>query len=62
MDKKKIKEPEEIEVAFSKEQILKSSRYVDKRDILNALLGDDKRYKLKEVDTFISDFLKKEVI
>ncbi|BAK55907.1 hypothetical protein SFBM_0127 [Candidatus Arthromitus sp. SFB-mouse-Japan] len=62
MDKKKIKEPEEIEVAFSKEQILKSSRYVDKRDILNALLEDDKRYKLKEVDTFISDFLKKEVI
>ncbi len=56
MDKKKIKEPEEIEVAFSKEQILKSSRYVDKRDILNALLEDDKRYKLKEVDTFISDF------
>lgn len=62
MDKKKIKEPEEIEVAFSKEQILKSSWYVDKRDILNALLEDDKRYKLKEVDTFISDFLKKEVI
>ncbi len=62
MDKKKIKEPEEIEVAFSKEQILKSSRYVDKRDILNALLEDDKRYRLKEVDTFISDFLKKEVI
>ena len=62
MDKKKMKEPEEIEVAFSKEQILKSSRYVDKRDILNALLEDDKRYKLKEVDTFISDFLKKEVI
>lgn len=62
MDKKKIKEPEEIEVAFSKEQILKSSRYVDKRDTLNALLEDDKRYKLKEVDTFISDFLKKEVI
>lgn len=62
MDKKKIKEPEEIEVAFSKEQILKSSRYVDKRDILNALLEDDKRYKLKEVDMFISDFLKKEVI
>ena len=62
MDKKKIKETEEIEVAFSKEQILKSSRYVDKRDILTALLEDDKRYKLKEVDTFISDFLKKEVI
>lgn len=62
MDKKKIKEPEEIEVAFSKEQILKSSRYVDKRDILNSLLEDDKRYKLNEVDTFISDFLKKEVV
>lgn len=62
MDKKKIKEPEEIEVAFSKEQILKSSRYADKRDILNALLEDDKRYKLNEVDTHISDFLKKEVI
>ena len=46
MEKKKEKSVNEIEILFSKEQILKSNRFKDKRDILSALLEDDKKYKL----------------
>jgi len=62
VEKKKSKSVEEIKVSFSKSQILNSSRYADKRDVLHAILDDDKRYKLNEIDKLISDFLKKEVI
>ena len=62
MAKKKEKSVNEIEILFSKEQILKSNRFKDKRDILSALLEDDKKYKLSDVESMIVDFLNKEVI
>lgn len=62
MEKKKEKLVNEIEILFSKEQILKSNRFKDKRDILSALLEDDKKYKLYDVESMIVDFLNKEVI
>ncbi len=62
MEKKKEKLVNEIEILFSKEQILKSNRFKDKRDILSALLEDDKKYKLSDVESMIIDFLNKEVI
>lgn len=62
MEKKKEKPVNEIEILFSKEQILKSNRFKDKRDILSALLEDDKKYKLSDVESMIVDFLNKEVI
>lgn len=62
MEKKKEKPVNEIEILFSKEQILKSNRFKDKRDILSALLEDDKKYKLSDVENMIVDFLNKEVI
>ena len=62
MEKKKEKPVNEIEVLFSKEQILKSNKFKDKRDILSALLEDDKKYKLSDVESMIVDFLNKEVI
>lgn len=62
MKKKKEKLVNEIEILFSKEQILKSNRFKDKRDILSALLEDDKKYKLSDVESMIVDFLNKEVI
>lgn len=62
MEKKKEKSVNEIEILFSKEQILKSNRFKDKRDILSALLEDDKKYKLSNVESMIVDFLNKEVI
>ena len=57
MEKKKEKLVNEIEILFSKEQILKSNRFKDKRDILSALLEDDKKYKLSDVESMIVDFL-----
>ena len=62
MEKKKEKLVNEIEILFSKEQILKSNRFKDKRDILSALLEDDKKYKLSDVESMVIDFLNKEVI
>ena len=62
MEKKKEKSVNEIEILFSKEQILKSNRFKDKRDILSALLEDDKKYKLSDVENMVIDFLNKEVI
>ena len=62
MEKKKEKLVNEIEILFSKEQILKSNRFKDKRDILSALLEDDKKYRLSDVESMIVDFLNKEVI
>lgn len=62
MKKKKEKLVNEIEILFSKEQILKSNRFKDKRDILSALLEDDKKYKLSDVESMVIDFLNKEVI
>lgn len=59
--KEKEKMAEEIEVLFSKEQILKSNRFKNKRDVLNALLKDDKRYKLSDVESKLKEFLNKEV-
>lgn len=62
MKKKKEKSVNEIEILFSKEQILKSNKFKDKRDILSVLLEDDKKYKLSDVESMIVDFLNKEVI
>ena len=62
MEKKKEKSVNEIEILFSKEQILKSNKFKDKRDILSALLEEDKKYKLSDVENMVIDFLNKEVI
>lgn len=44
-----------------KEQILNSQRYVMYRDCLGALLDDNERYTLNEVDAAIEYFMKGEV-
>lgn len=56
MTEKKTAEP-----VFFKRDLVKSKRYFGKRDILNALLEDEKQYTIKEVDSIINTFLKKEV-
>lgn len=49
------------EPVFFKEDLVKSRRYADKRDILNALLKRGETYTIEQVDKIISDFLSKEV-
>ena len=45
---------------YSKEQILLSQAYANRKDILNVILKD-KEYTTEEVDNLIKEFLKKEV-
>lgn len=47
--------------AFSKQQILSSDNYRNQRDLLNALLKEDKDYSLKEVSQLVADFMKRKV-
>lgn len=51
----------ETESKFSKEQILASARYSNRRDILNALLTDGKEYTIAEVEKIMDGWFKKGV-
>lgn len=48
----------EVTTKFSKQQLLKSKKYSNRRDALNALLKDDKQYTLDQVDRLLEDFYK----
>lgn len=54
--KKSVKPPEEAD--FTKEKLLTFKRYKNRRDLLTALLDDDKRYTIKEADAAIENFMK----
>jgi len=45
---------------YSKEMLLRVSKYRDKRDLLNALLKDDEFYTLEDVDSLIQNYYNKE--
>lgn len=45
----------------SKEQLLRSQRYMKLRDLLGALLEDGKQYTIEEVDAAIDNFMKGKV-
>jgi hypothetical protein len=47
--------------AFTKEQIVSSKKYAERRDLLNVLLTDDKSYAHAEVEKLIDEFMKKGV-
>ena len=42
---------------YSKQKILKSKKYSDKQDLINALLKDDTQYSITEVDELINNFM-----
>ena len=46
---------------YDKEQLIASQGYADKRDLLEALLDDDKKYSLSDVDSKIEKYMKGEV-
>lgn len=52
---------EESQEKFSKEQILKSEKYTKNKDLLTAILKEDKSYTKEEVDLKIKEFLKRRV-
>lgn len=47
--------------SFTKEQILFSKRYQDRRDVISVVLEDGKSYFLAEVDEMIEKFMKGKV-
>lgn len=51
----------EVEVKFSKNQLLAAKRFSGKRDILEALLSDDETYTVKTVEQMIEDYMKGKV-
>lgn len=53
-----VSEPEKIERLFSKEQLLTAERFRDRKDIVNALLSDDKQYTVESVEQKITKYMK----
>lgn len=58
---KKFKEAAEQPPAFTKEQLVKADRWFNRRDLLNALLKDDKTYTIEQVDDLIKEYYKKPI-
>lgn len=54
-------EVQSVQQTFSKEQILVSERYCNKRDLVDALLDDKKKYTLETVDNMIEKYMKGQV-
>ena len=46
---------------FSKSQIVRCSKYHDRRDLVDALLDDNKKYTKEQVDRLIGEFMKGKV-
>lgn len=52
---------EQNEQKFSKEQILASARYANRRDLVDTLLDKDKSYTFETVDNMIEKYKKGQV-
>lgn len=59
--KKKTKTETVNEPKFTKEQIIHSKKYQDKRDVCMAVIPDDFNGTLSEVDSLIENFMKGKV-
>ncbi len=64
--KKKVPEVEtkttgKVENKFSKEQLVASGRFYERRDILEALLSDGELYTVKAVEEKIKNYMKGKV-
>ena len=49
------------ESVFTKEQILASKKYSNRRDALGAILSDDGKYTFEKVDSLLEKFMKGKV-
>ena len=46
---------------FSKEKLMKSKRFAERRDLIGALLDADKDYSIAEVEKMINSYFEREV-
>lgn len=59
--KEKSAEAENSEKLFEKEQLLSSERFRNKRDLLNALLRENKLYAVSQAEEMIEIYMKGKV-
>ena len=57
--KKEVKE--QTETAYTKEQFVTSNSYKDYKEVLQAVLKEDKEYTKTEVETILKQFMKGKV-
>ena len=60
-DNKKSENKPQAEIRVKKDNLVTSARYLDKKDVVNAVLEDGKEYTLAEVDELIRKFMKGKV-
>ncbi|MBF9986859.1 hypothetical protein I4O28_19490, partial [Clostridioides difficile] len=48
----------EDDYKFTKEQIVNSKKYVNRKDLLNAILKENELYSFSEVEEIINKFMK----
>ena len=59
---KEIKGVKEVEeTVFDKHQLVSSKKFMNSKDVLSALLEDDKEYSESEVNEIIENFMKGKV-
>ena len=56
-----VSKAEQTEPMFSKEQILVSARFANRRDLVDALLDEDKSYTIETVDNLVEKYMKGQV-
>lgn len=49
------------ELAFTKEAILNSNKYANRRDVLGAILKDGESYTTEQVETLLAKFMRGKV-
>ena len=59
--KKKTSASAEMEPTFTKDSLMKSKRFRNECDIVSAILKDDVKYTISEVDTMIAEYMKGKV-
>lgn len=62
MADKKLKEATTAAPRFTKVQLMTSDKYANRKDLIGALLDDNKEYTTEQVDELIDKFLKGKVI
>jgi hypothetical protein len=60
-ESEEVQSVQDVQTEFTKGQILNSAKYKHRRDLVDALLKDEKKYTMKSVDGLIDNFLKGQV-
>jgi hypothetical protein len=58
---KEMKEADNLEIKFSKSQLVESKRFSGQKDLLNTILEDGKEYTLDDVVSRVEKYMKGKV-